>query len=55
MSSRAGGTLRWTAPELLREENDDGNLVERPGSELLASDMYSWGCVCYEVRFIAFT
>ncbi|EEB99358.1 hypothetical protein MPER_00976 [Moniliophthora perniciosa FA553] len=33
------GTIRWLAPELLR---DDGRTTK-------SSDMYAFGCVCYEV------
>jgi hypothetical protein len=40
--SSAGGTLRWQAPELLRTDVDVENT--------LASDIYAYGSVCYEVR-----
>lgn len=38
------GTLRWQAPELLDPEADDASCVTT-----LASDVYAYGCVCYEV------
>lgn len=40
-SSLYGGTLRWLAPELLWHD------VKEPKS--CASDIYAFGCVCYEV------
>ena len=39
VSSRAGGTMRWQAPEVLRG-----------GRNSAASDVYPFACVCYEVR-----
>jgi serine/threonine protein kinase len=36
-----GGTDRWMAPELLSEE------YLRPTKE---SDIWSFGCICYEVK-----
>jgi len=42
------GTMRWQAPELLRYQ-ESGQKSERKS---LASDIYSFGCVCYEVGFI---
>jgi serine/threonine protein kinase len=41
-----GGSTRWQAPELFDDENDQSV----PNSK--ASDIYSWGCVCYEVIFL---
>lgn len=38
----SGGTLRWQAPELIL---DDDDIV----GNTLASDIYSFGCVLYEV------
>lgn len=38
-----GGTLRWQAPELFREETED----RQPNRK--ASDIYAFACVCYEV------
>jgi serine/threonine protein kinase len=35
------GTIRWQAPELLESED---------ARRSLASDMYSFGCLCLEVR-----
>lgn len=40
-SARAGGTVRWKAPELIDPEKDNGPTKE--------SDIYAFGCVCYEV------
>lgn len=41
---RITGTSRWQAPELLDTEMDGS------GRNSLASDIYSFACVCYEVR-----
>lgn len=38
-----GGTIRWTAPELLKGDDDDVRLTK-------ACDVWSFGCLCYEVR-----
>ncbi|KAF9469364.1 kinase-like domain-containing protein [Collybia nuda] len=38
-----GGSVRWQAPELFGAESDE--LV--PNSK--ESDVYAWGCVCYEI------
>ncbi|KAJ7983208.1 kinase-like domain-containing protein [Mycena polygramma] len=38
VSSRAGGTMRWQAPEVLRG-----------GRNSAASDVYAFACVCYEI------
>ena len=43
MSSRQVGGLRWLAPELLKTGKRSAMSKE--------SDIYSFGCVCYEVRF----
>lgn len=40
VATRAAGTLRWQAPELLKDD-DAGNS--------LASDIFAYACVCYEV------
>ncbi|KAJ8077653.1 Rho guanine nucleotide exchange factor [Marasmius tenuissimus] len=40
-TSRAKGTTRWLAPELLRSAP--------PSVSTLQSDMYAYGCVCYEI------
>lgn len=40
--TRTGGTIRWMAPELFENENDEGR-------HTFASDIYSLGCVMYEV------
>ena len=40
MITRAAGTLRWQAPELL----EDDDVCNSP-----ASDVYAYACVCYEV------
>lgn len=42
-SGHRGGTPRWEAPELLDDSED---VIHRTP----ASDMYAFGCVCYEVR-----
>ena len=41
-----GGTVRWQAPELNDPEIDD---TVHNSKE---SDVYAWGCVCYEVHMI---
>ncbi|KAF8066910.1 kinase-like domain-containing protein [Lyophyllum atratum] len=38
-----GGTVRWQAPELFDVDNDE--VVENN----VASDVYAWSCVCYEI------
>jgi len=43
----SGGTLRWQAPELLNYEGDGTH-----NRNSLASDIYAFGCVCYEVLLI---
>jgi serine/threonine protein kinase len=40
--TRATGTMRWQAPELMKDDDVCNSL---------ASDVYAYGCVCYEVRF----
>ncbi|KAK1230422.1 Rho guanine nucleotide exchange factor [Marasmius sp. AFHP31] len=40
-TSRAKGTTRWLAPELLRSTP--------PSISTVQSDMYAYGCVCYEI------
>lgn len=40
-TNRRGGTLRWQAPELLKDDNERNSP---------ASDVYAFACVCYEVR-----
>ena len=40
-TARAGGTMRWLAPELLSP--DDTQHTNK------ASDIYAFACVCYEV------
>jgi len=44
--TRITGTVRWQAPELLISESDD---FESPNRNTCACDIYSFGCVCYEV------
>ena len=39
--TRAQGTLRWQAPELLKDDDARNSL---------ASDVFAYACVCYEVR-----
>ena len=39
-----GGTARWQAPELNDPETD------LPVQNSKESDIYAWGCVCYEVQ-----
>jgi serine/threonine protein kinase len=41
-TARLGGTLRWTAPELLDGTTDDNNTK---------SDIYAFACICYEVPY----
>ncbi|KAF8996204.1 kinase-like domain-containing protein [Cyathus striatus] len=41
-SASIGGTVRWTAPELMDPENENA----RPTT---ASDIYAFSCVCYEI------
>jgi len=41
-----GGTVRWQAPELFDPS------VECPPATM-ASDVYAFGCVCYEVSVIS--
>lgn len=43
-TSRATGTLRWQAPELLDPDLDEHKCINSP-----ASDIYAYACVCYEV------
>ena len=38
------GTVRWQAPELLNPYPNEGD-----GSSSVASDVYAFACVCYEV------
>ena len=45
--SRAGGTLRWQAPELWEPDSNDTSCENS-----LASDIYAYGCVCYEVVYM---
>ena len=45
----SGGTLRWQAPELLMYE---GNGMDTQTRNSLASDIYAFACVCYEVWLI---
>ena len=45
-ASPMGGTARWQAPELLDYLSDD---VDDKGQNTMASDIYSFACVCYEV------
>ncbi|KAG6825426.1 hypothetical protein H0H93_000713, partial [Arthromyces matolae] len=45
----AGGNARWQAPELLQSmldiaDSDDGENARATA----ASDMFAFGCVCYE-------
>jgi len=42
-ASRVGGTLRWNAPELLRDQPQAQRMAT------IESDMYSFGLTCYEV------
>ena len=39
-----GGTIRWQAPELNDPE------IDHPVQNSKESDIYAWGCVCYEVK-----
>jgi serine/threonine protein kinase len=41
-TSKGGGSIRWMVPELLRAEGDF--------QRTLPTDVYSYGCVCVEVR-----
>lgn len=47
--SSRGGNVRWLAPELIDPEQF-GSDSTRP---TFASDIYSLGCLCVEVRFIS--
>ncbi|KAF8056270.1 kinase-like domain-containing protein [Lyophyllum atratum] len=38
-----GGTIRWQAPELFGVDNDEVVMNS------VASDVYAWSCVCYEI------
>ena len=49
VSIRTTGTLRWQAPELLDPESDDALCVNS-----MASDVYAYACVCYEVLYMTF-
>jgi serine/threonine protein kinase len=44
-SSVSGGTSRWRAPELIRQEMT----TDRTPPNTLSSDVYSWACTAYEV------
>jgi serine/threonine protein kinase len=44
ITTRTTGTLRWQAPELL-----DPDLDEHKCNNSSATDIYAYGCVCYEV------
>jgi serine/threonine protein kinase len=43
-----GGTLRWQPPEHLAFDSEDENVINTS-----ASDMYSFGCVSYEVGYLS--
>lgn len=48
-ASTRGGSIRWMPPELL---------VVAPGTHFrrsFASDIWAFGCICGEVRFLAFS
>jgi serine/threonine-protein kinase TNNI3K len=45
-SLNEGGSARWTAPEL----QDPERLGDGTFRRTFASDMYSFGCVCIEVK-----
>jgi serine/threonine protein kinase len=51
-SHNAAGAVRWLAPELLFPDKFPDN---SHGRRSLASDVYSYGCVCIEVRDAAVT
>lgn len=42
-AASTGGSVRWQAPELFDVENDQAV------SNSVASDVYAWSCVCYEI------
>jgi serine/threonine protein kinase len=48
-TANATGTARWLAPELLAPEFDNN---DNPGRTSLASDIYSFACVGYEVTLL---
>jgi serine/threonine protein kinase len=43
---RSAGTLRWQAPELLRDDDEVLN------TNTMATDIYAFAMVCYEVSHI---
>lgn len=47
-SQHGGGALRWTAPELM--DGDEFGLPNRRPTR--QSDVYSFACVCVEVRWL---
>lgn len=46
-AAKATGTARWQAPELLEPDDDIEIRIT------MQSDIYSYGCVCYEVSSIS--
>ena len=51
-SGRGRGSFRWLAPELLTI-GDEGSIRDTGLSR--ESDVYSFGCVCLEVRCISYS
>ena len=49
-TNRTTGTLRWQAPELFPDMNnfEEEDTIERRNT--MASDIYAYGLVCYEVN-----
>jgi serine/threonine protein kinase len=43
---QSGGTLRWQAPELFRDDDD-----EVPNTNTMATDIYAFAMVCYEASY----
>ena len=48
MSTNRGGSLYWMAPELLDPERIVDKYARSP-----ASDVYAFGCVCFEVMDVS--
>lgn len=51
LSSRLGGAVHWAAPEIFPVSEDDGDGDDDEGKPQLSehSDIYSYGCIMFEV------